>query len=142
MTAATHNKFAWRTEMTTEDQPLRGARILVAEDDAILAFDMVSQLQKAGAEVLGPAMTLAHTLDFAKAVLLICAVLDVNLGRETVFPAAQVLKERGVSIVFYTGYNKPEALRREWPEAQVLIKPASPEVLIRTLCEACRGIVS
>ena len=116
---------------------LRGARILVAEDDTFLAYDMKTLLQNAGADVLGPARTLAGTLALAKSASLTCAVLDVNLGQEVVFPAAQVLKERGVSIVFYCGYGEPERLRRDWPEAKVLIKPAPYELLMQTIREAC-----
>ena len=86
-----------------QPRPLHGARILVAEDDAILAYDLQNLLRDAGAVILGPARTLADTLAFARSAELSCAVLDVNLRGEVVFPAARVLKERGVSIVFHTG---------------------------------------
>jgi CheY-like chemotaxis protein len=121
----------------TQVQPLRGARILVAEDNALLAFDMASLLKKAGAEVLGPATTLRATLAFAKEAVLNCAVLDVNLGRDTVFSAARVLKERGVRMIFHTGHGEWEMLQQEWPGAQVLTKPAPSSLLIRAVCEAC-----
>lgn len=117
-------------------QPLLGARILLAEDDAILAYDMHDLLRNAGADVLG-ARTLAATLAFAQSAALSCAVLDVNLRKEVVFPAAQVLKERGIGIVFYTGCSQTEKLRQHWSEAQVLIKPAPHELLMRTICTAC-----
>ncbi len=118
---------------STEDQPLQGARILVAEDDAILAFDLGITLQRAGAKVVGPALTLAHTLSLAQTTLMCAAVLDVSLRDEEVFPAALELKERGVGIVFYTGYAAVEALRREWPDAQVLTKPTPPRLLIQAI---------
>ena len=121
----------------TQVQPLRGTRILVAEDNAILAFDMMSLLRKAGSEVLGPARTLAATLAFAQEAVLSCAVLDVNLGRETVFSAARVLKERGVRMIFHTGDGEWEKLKQDWPGAQVLAKPAPSNLLIRAVCEAC-----
>ncbi len=127
---------------STEYQPLQGARILVAEDDAILAYHMASLLRDAGAEVLGPATSLANTFAFARSALLSCAVLDVNLRRETVFPAAQLLRERCVRIIFHTSYSEPESLKRDWPDAKVLTKLASPRLLIQTLCDACRGIDS
>ncbi len=125
---------------STHDQPLLGSRILVAEDDAILAFDTVSLLQDAGAEVLGPATTLTDTVAIAKSALLSCALLDVNLRDEVVFPAAQLLKERSVGIIFQTGCSEPERLRQEWPDATVLTKPVPSSLLIRTVCDACRGI--
>jgi hypothetical protein len=119
------------------DQPLDGARILVAEDNAILALDLMDLLADAGAEVLGPVATLADTLALARSSSLTCAVLDVNLGSQLVFPAAQVLKDRGVGIIFHTGNCEWERLSQDWPDAWVLTKPAPLKLLIRTICEAC-----
>ncbi|MGO9475038.1 MAG: response regulator [Rhodomicrobium sp.] len=117
--------------------PLKGARILVAEDDAIQAFGLMTLLQAAGADVLGPARTPAQALALAAAQALTCAVLDVNLRSETSFPAARLLQERRIGIVFYTGYDGLDALRRDWPGAQVLSKPASPELLLQAVRAAC-----
>ncbi len=122
--------------MCAQHQPLLDVRILVAEDDAILGYDMKSSLSKAGAHVLGPVKRLADALAFARSELLSCAVLDVNLCQEVVFPAAHVLKDRGVPIVFHTGCSEPEKLRREWPHAQVLVKPAPFQLFMRTICAA------
>ncbi len=121
----------------TNAEDLRDARILVAEDNMILAYDMVNLLRNTGADVLGPARTLAETLALAESDSLSCAVFDVNLGQELVFPAAQVLKERGVGIVFQTGQGEPERLKREWPEAQVLIKPVPSTLLIQAIRDTC-----
>ena len=83
---------------------LRGRRILVVEDDYITAEDMKAELESAGAEVLGP--------DFEGALDLLAsvqspdvAILDMNLGGEMVFPLADRLRERGIPIVFATGYE-------------------------------------
>lgn len=115
---------------SNSDQPLQGTRVLIAEDDAILAFDLGITLQKAGAQILGPTLTLAHTLSLAQSAPLSAAVLDVSLRDEEVFPAALALKDRGVGIVFYTGYASVESLKREWPDAQVLTKPTPARLLI------------
>ncbi len=116
-------------------QPLQGASVLIAEDDAILAFDLGITLQKAGARILGPALTLAHTLSLAQTTPLSAAVLDVSLRDETVFPAALALKGRGVGIVFYTGYAYVDQLKRDWPDAQVLTKPTPARLLVRAVCQ-------
>jgi DNA-binding response OmpR family regulator len=120
------------------DRPLQGARILVAEDDAILAFDLGITLQRAGAQVLGPTLTLAHTLAMAQTVTLSAAVLDVSLRHEEVFPAARELKARGVGIVFYTGYAAVDELTRDWPDAQVLTKPTPARILVEAVRRALR----
>jgi hypothetical protein len=104
----------------------------------MIAFDMASYLRGAGAEVLGPAKTLAETLVFARSASLSCAVLDVDLCDETVFPAARLLKERQVRIIFHTGCGELKSLRRDWPNAKVLIKPAPYQLLLRAVLEACR----
>jgi ActR/RegA family two-component response regulator len=96
---------------SSAEQPLQGTRILIAEDDAILAFDLGITLQKAGAKILGPTLTLAHTLALAQTAPMSAAVLDVRLRDEEIFPAAHELKGRGVGIVFYTGYAAVEQLR-------------------------------
>jgi two-component system, response regulator PdtaR len=124
----------------TETQPLRGARILVVEDNAVLAFDMVSLLRQAGAHVLGPAMTLKKAVALIEAESPSCAVLDVALRDGSVFPAAELLRDRQIAIVFYTGHGDPEILKREWPQAQVLLKPAPHDLLLKTVIAACWGL--
>lgn len=119
------------------DKPLTGIRVLVVEDDAILAFDMVYCLQGAGAETLGPAVSLRRALAMSQEQPLSCGVFDVSLRNELSFPAAQVLKERGAGIVFYTGYARIDELRREWPDAQVLSKPAASRQIINAVSAAC-----
>ena len=124
------------------DQALRGARILIAEDDELLALDMMDLLENAGTEILGPAATLARTLILARSASLACAVLDVNLDQELVFPAALVLRKRGVRIIFYTGSGQFERLRRDWPDACVLAKPAPHNLLMQSVRQACCGLAS
>jgi DNA-binding response OmpR family regulator len=123
---------------SVSDLPLQGAWILIAEDDAILAFDLGIVLQKAGAKILGPTLTLSHTLSLAQSAPLSAAVLDVSLRNEEVFPAAQELKGRGIGIVFYTGYAAVDQLRRDWPDAQVLTKPTPARVLVEAVRKALR----
>ncbi len=120
-----------------KDQPLQGTRILIAEDDAIQGFDLKMLFEANGAQVVGPARTLMSALALANAAEPTCAVLDIVLGRELVFPVAQVLKERGVGIVFLTGDSGLRGFRRDWPDAQVLAKPAPSDVLMRSIQTAC-----
>jgi DNA-binding NarL/FixJ family response regulator len=121
------------------DQRLVGARVLVAEDDPILAFDIIGLLRKAGAEIVGPARTLAHTLDLIASPSLSCALLDINLRDGLVFPAALNLSEQCIKIIFHTGCADLETLRREWPSAAVLPKPAASKCLIEAVRLACFG---
>ena len=119
-----------------KDTPLAGVCVLLAEDNAIQAFDLKRLMRNAGAEVVGPAKTGADALAFAKTGNYTCALLDVILGREYVFPAARVLRERGTPIIFYTG-SFVESIRRDWPEALVVAKPAPPHLLLEAIRAAC-----
>ncbi len=122
----------------TSAKPLQDARVLVAEDDPLVAFDVMGALLKAGAEVLGPAMSVERALELVQAETMDCAVLDVMLRDGPVFPAAQILKDKGAGIVFYSGQVNPENLKQRWPEAEVLVKPAPLPQLLRAVAVACR----
>ena len=119
-----------------QDEPLLGCRVLVAEDDCIIALDLELLLRNAGAEVFGPVKTTAAVVALAKTAPLSCAVLDVNLGSDLVFPAAHFLRERDIKTIFCTGYGDPESLSKDWPDAQVLVKPVQSQHLIRAVKRA------
>ena len=82
--------------------PLRGARVLVAEDEPIIAFDVASILIEAGAVILGPAFSPERAIELATERDPACGVLDVNLRDGLVFAVAQILRRKGAGIVFYT----------------------------------------
>lgn len=85
---------------------LAGCRILVVEDEYILADWLSTELEEAEAVVLGPAATLADALDIIGSEQSIHgAILDVDLGGEPVFPAAELLIQRHNPIVFTTGHD-------------------------------------
>jgi hypothetical protein len=86
---------------------LRGRRLLVLEDDFMIATDLARTLEEHGAEVIGPAYSVAGALTLieAKNGALDGAVLDVNLGAEPAYPVADALLARGVPFVFATGYD-------------------------------------
>jgi len=126
--------------MKAVDHALRGGRILIAEDDAILALDVREIFRQAGAEVIGPVATLRQALVMISDVPVSAALLDVNLRDGEVFPAALALKERGIGMVFHTGYADVDSLRRDWPGAQVLTKPAPPRLLISAMSKSCLSL--
>jgi len=118
--------------ITAQNQLLLDCRVLVVEDDMLLALDVERSLRNAGAEIFGPVKTAADATALARTAPLTCAVLDVNLGCELVFPAAHVLRERGINTIFCTGYDV-HVLQQDWPDAQVLSKPVSSQRLIRAI---------
>lgn len=89
------------------DGNLSSLRILVVEDEFFLAEDLARVLAGVGATVVGPAPRVADALHLIEnEERLDAAILDVNLGGETVFPVAAKLESRGVPFVFATGYNE------------------------------------
>jgi DNA-binding response OmpR family regulator len=80
-------------------------RILVVEDDYLVAMDIARALERAGAEVIGPAPAVEAALDALARSMPDGAILDINLGGEMAFPVADALMARGVPFIFATGYD-------------------------------------
>lgn len=93
----------------TEGQPLlHGRRILVAKDDYILAEDLRRELVALGATVAGPVWDVAGALRRLAADLAIgSAILDIQPGRQMVYPVADALRARALPFIFVTGYGGP-----------------------------------
>lgn len=86
---------------------LSGWRILVVEDEYLIAMDLADRLADLGAEIIGPAASVAEALALLSApeTRLDGAVLDVNLRNERVYPVADALIGQGVRLVFASGYD-------------------------------------
>jgi CheY-like chemotaxis protein len=83
-----------------------GKRILVVEDEMIVAMLIEDILTDAGATVLGPAARVARALDLlGEEEAVDAALLDVNLAGEMTTPVAEELRRRGIPFAFATGYG-------------------------------------
>ena len=91
--------------MTKIQHGMAGKRVLVAEDEYFIAKSLVRDLEKAGAEVVGPVATVAEALDLVRSGALDGAVLDINLRGEMAFAVADLLLDRGIPLVFASGYS-------------------------------------
>lgn len=107
---------------------LQGTRILLVEDEALIAMTAEDALTEAGATV-SLAMRLPLALTLARAGAFDLAILDVNLGHSTSFPAAELLAARGIPFLFATGYG-PAGLAGTFPDRPVIQKPYDPDALI------------
>jgi DNA-binding NtrC family response regulator len=109
------------------DQVLRGTRILIVEDEYLLADDLNNALADAGAHVLGPAASVEDaTALIEKESAIDAAVLDVNLRGDMVFPLADILRDRGIPFAFATGYDD-WALPPRFADAPRVEKPFKSE---------------
>ena len=109
---------------------IKGRRILVVEDEIMVATDLAYSLEDAGAEPIGPAYSLSEGLAIADRESVDAAILDVNLHGVDVYPLAERLLSAGVPFVFHTGHGDRETLTSRFPGATVCHKPTLPERLI------------
>ena len=112
---------------------LRGRRLLVVEDEYMMAEDLRRDLEKAGAQVVGPVPSVADALRvLAGEAALDGAILDVNLRGEKAYPVADALRERGIPFVLATGYEQ-WALPEAYKDVPRCDKPVDLRHLVRTL---------
>jgi PAS domain S-box-containing protein len=105
-----------------------GKRVLLVEDEMLVAMMMKDMLTDLGFSVVGPFSRIAEALPVAKSDDLEAAVLDINLNGELVYPVAEALVTRGVPVVFVTGYGA-ESIDDRFAEVPVLQKPIERQVL-------------
>jgi DNA-binding response OmpR family regulator len=111
---------------------LEGMRILVVEDEFLVAALLQDVLESAGCTVSGPVARVAEALDTVEHEDHDAAVLDVNLGGERIDPVADALSRRRIPFMFVTGYGTA-ALPGEYAERPRLCKPFRMADLLGTL---------
>ncbi|NDW06156.1 HWE histidine kinase domain-containing protein [Jiella pacifica] len=131
-TALTHD-----ATQTLVDARLAGKSALIVEDNMIISLDAEQMLLDNGAARVLTAMSVKEAKRIVEGETLDVALLDVNLGGETSFALAPVLKQRGVPFVFVTGYGEkldlPEEVDRE---VEAIKKPFAADQLIAALDRA------
>jgi DNA-binding response OmpR family regulator len=115
------------------DYTLQGRRVLVVEDELLVAMELDCVLRAQGCTVLGPAATVD------RAVVLIgegqpeVALLDLNLGGQSALPVVAVLNTRGVPFLVVSGYSEKQSQAPELSRAPWLAKPVSHRQLLDAL---------
>ena len=88
---------------------LQGKRILLVEDEVIIAMMLEDMIIKLDGVAIGPATSLQVGIDMARSELFDAAVLDVNLGDGTSADVANILAERQIPFILATGYGSTTA---------------------------------
>ena len=117
---------------------LKGRRVLVVEDEVLVATAIECEVAIAGAEVIGPAYTIDEALDLVHEPIDI-AILDINIGCHKVWPIAETLQARGIPYVFASAnaYGN-DAIPEPFAEAPRFDKPVRMSAMLRTLSELTR----
>ena len=118
---------------------LEGLKVLVVEDNLLLAEVTKILLEDSGCQVVGPAGWLERGLELARAEPLDGAILDINLHGDMSFAIAEVLCARGVPFVFVTGYEDRSIVPLAYRSAPRLDKPVADERLIEVMVASFRG---
>ena len=118
-----------------------GLRVLVVEDEYLIALRLEDTLRQFGCRTVGPAFTLEGGLSIAKTVTVDAALLDLDLGGKSVLPLVEELKRRGVPIAFVTAYDLEELHSPLIQGLPWVHKPFTDEQILTLLtsCAAQRG---
>ncbi len=113
-----------------DDALLNGLRVLVVDDEILIATDLGESFRDDGAEVLGPFTTLDTALKAAEEEAVSVAILDYRLGRQTTEAVADILLARKIPFLFCSGGNISEGLQARLPKGTIMLKPVRYHVLL------------
>ena len=129
---------------STESQPppngitVTGNKIMVVEDEALVAMSLRDSLDELGFSVIGPFSRISEAMIALRNNHVDAAVLDVNLGGELIYPLADVLTADHVPFVFITGYGADE-IERRYASIPILQKPIEADALKSMLLPRSTG---
>lgn len=119
------------------DTQSSGPRVLVVEDEPLIALEIAAMVREGGFEVLGPVGSVKQALAIVEKSGCDAALLDVNLGSETAEPIASLLSNSGVPFVTISGYSLNQ-LPSAFGTAPLLSKPLKSDEVIRSLNRCLR----
>jgi two-component sensor histidine kinase/response regulator RpfG family c-di-GMP phosphodiesterase len=111
-------------DLKRKDKP----RVLLVEDEALVAMMIQDSLAEFGFQVVGPLSTASEALAAARESHFDAAVLDINLGDGLVYTVAEILGVRGVPFVFVTGYDV-DSIDPRFSDIPILQKPIERDML-------------
>jgi DNA-binding NtrC family response regulator len=113
---------------------LSDCHILVVQDEAYIALELLMTLTREGAIVLGPALSLSDGLCLCTGTTIDCAILDIKLGDGDSFQIADALADHGVPFVFMTSYSDHRIPPRHRKQP-VIRKPFASAEMAQTVAE-------
>jgi CheY-like chemotaxis protein len=122
-----------RCEVGTVGVIAAGCRVLVVEDEYLIAHEIAYALALLGVIPVGPVATLQQAIELLKRFdHFDGAVLDINLQGQMVFPLADALEARGVPFIFITGYDD-QVIPARYADVERCEKPVNPHEVLQKL---------
>lgn len=121
--------------MTGLNGGLRGRRVMVLEDDVLIAMDMEDFLLGEGCQVVGPISNVEAALETVETGELDGAVVDLNLRGELSVPVIEALKSRGLPVIVCSGYAELTGVQDMLKDVPMVPKPCDFQALSRLLAE-------
>jgi two-component system, response regulator PdtaR len=111
------------------------ATVLVAEDELLIAMDVIDELDAAGFVTVGPFSRTSQALDYCKSHTPDCAVLDVRLEDGECYALADLLSQRDVPLVFHSGHAGRDCLQGRYPHMAICPKPSASSQIAAAVTE-------
>jgi DNA-binding NtrC family response regulator len=124
------------------ESSIAGLKILVVEDDFLVAKALAEMIESMGAEVVGPASGADEACRMVKRERIDVAILDITLTPGSSAPVARALLYRNRPFIFVTGYGNIQLLPDELRGYIVLAKPVDAETLRAAIANVMRGAES
>jgi DNA-binding NtrC family response regulator len=111
-------------------------RVLVAEDEMIIGYDLCDTVAEAGYFVEGPFDDISSAMLAYQKAKPDIAILDIQLGDGIVYPLAEQMMAENVPVIFHSGALSPDEVCERFPKAQALAKPCPPSAVIESVQRA------
>lgn len=117
---------------------LKGLRVFIVEDESLIMMLLEDILDDLGCKVVASALNLRQALEAAATTEVDVAILDINLNGDPIYPVAERLAERGIPLIFASGYGAT-TLPEGWKTRPTLPKPFSADQVAVALRTALDG---
>ena len=120
--------------MRRDGRPWHGGRVLVCDDNLLIADVVAEFLRECGLRPIGPVGRLESAVQMARERALDGAILDINLNGRPCFPICAILSARRIPFMFLTGYPHA-AIPIEYRSTPLITKPFEPNEMREALAE-------
>ena len=115
-----------------------GKRVLIVEDEMLVALGLEDNLKSLGCVVLGPVSSLSQAMRVAETIAADAAILDVNLRGDYVYPAAAILADRGIPFMFCSGFSGSQPFPERFFGVPRVPKPYTSRMIAHALEDLLR----